>query len=198
MNSDLASGKLMVLAIAGFAIVASPSVAAGRPVETEHQVHPQTGIESWRFRRDGVEVLLMQISPDQARAFFLGRGFLRADVDHYASSCVFMTLVTNRSARSISYRLADWSYRQGGGAVRTPKLKDEWLREWEMRGVEKSSRIAFEWSQHPAEQVLEPGDSNQGMTTFLVPHGEQFDLSVKWKRADRVDVGSIKGVLCAK
>lgn len=190
----------MALAIAGIAIVATPAIAEDGRTQTEHSVHPQTGIESWQFKDkdDGVEVLLMQIGPDQARAFFLGRGFQRDDVDYYAASCVFMTLVKNKSAFPVYYRLGDWRYTRGDGVTRTLKLKDEWLSEWKERGVPQSSLIAFEWSQHPVEQMLEPGDWNQGMTTFLVPHGESFDLTVKWKIEEGIHAGTMPKVRCAK
>ena len=188
------------LALAGIAIAALPALAEDAPSKTEYSVQPQTGIESWQFmdKEDGVGVLLMQISPDQARAFFLGRGFQRKDVDYYASSCVFMTLVKNQSALPVNYRLADWRYTQGDGVARPLKLKDEWLKEWKKRGVSQSSLIAFEWSQHPAKQTLAPGDWNQGMTTFLVPHGEQFDLTVKWKIGSSIHAGTMPGIRCAK
>ncbi|MBI3523895.1 MAG: hypothetical protein HY066_05100 [Betaproteobacteria bacterium] len=190
----------MALALAGIAMAAIPASAADDRGKTEHSVQPQTGIESWQFtdKADGVGVLLMQISPDQARAFFLARGFQRKDVDYYASSCVFMTLVKNQSAQPVEYRLGDWRYTRRDGVARPLKLKDDWLKEWKARGVSQSARIAFEWSQHPVEQTLEPGDWNQGMTTYLVPHGEQFDLSVKWKTGSNIHAGTIREIRCAK
>ncbi len=194
----MSRGLLTALAVGGLAIAAAPTSADDGRSKTEHSVNPESGIESWQFRDAGVEVLLMQIGSDQARAFFLGRGFQRTDVDHYASSCVFMTLVKNTSARALHYHLGDWSYAQKDGVARKLKLKDEWLREWKRRGVTKSAQIAFEWSQHPAQQILEPGDWNQGMATFLVPHGERFDLNVKWNIGRRVHAGRISEVLCAK
>jgi len=188
----------MALAIAGVALVATPAAAEDGQAKTEHSVQAETGIESWQFTDNGVGVLLMQISPDQARAFFIGRGFQRDDVEYYASSCVFMTLVKNQTPQPVYYRLGDWRFSRGDGIARPLKLKDEWLREWKKRGVSQSSQIAFEWSQHPVEQMLEPGDWNQGMTTFLVPHGERFDLTVKWKIGDNIHVGTIPEVRCAK
>lgn len=194
----MSSGIFAALAMAAVAVLAIPAVADAAGATTEHSLQAQTGIESWQFRDQGVEVLLMQISPDQARAFFLGRGFQRDDVEHYAASCVFMTLVKNTTAYPVSYRLGDWRYARTDGVERKLKLKDEWLVEWKARGVSPGSRIAFEWSQHPVEQTLESGDWNQGMTTFLVPHGERFDLNVKWKTGDRMHAGTIREVRCAE
>ena len=192
------SGEFTALVISGFVLAASPANAEVVRATTEHGVHPQTGIESWQFRDAGIEVLLMQITPDQARAFFLGRGFERGDVEHYAASCVFMTLVKNKTAFPVDYRLGDWRYSRGDRVERKLKLKDEWLVEWKARGVSQSSRIAFEWSQHPVDQTLESGDWNQGMTTFVVPHGDRFDLTVKWKTGDGDHAGTIREVRCAE
>lgn len=188
---------LLAQAIVVAVIVAAPAVADDSREKIEHSVHPETGIESWQLGNHGVEIMLMQIAPDQARGFFLARGFKRKDVDYYASSCVFATVVTNRAPTSISYRLADWRYARKDGVARKLKLKDDWLREWKQRGVSSSARIAFEWSQHPVEQTLEPGDWNQGMTTYLAPHGSRFDLTVKWKTGKNNYVDTIKGIRCA-
>jgi hypothetical protein len=197
----MALSRLLAKATVVIAFVAAPVVADGshdNPENIEHTVQPQTGIESWKLRDHGVEFMLMQIAPDQARGFFLARGFVRKDVDYYASSCVFATVVTNRAPSSISYRLADWRYTsKDDGVARKLKLKDDWLREWKQRSVSSSAQIAFEWSQHPVEQTLEPGDWNQGMTTYLVPHGSRFDLTVKWKMEKVNYEETIKDIRCA-
>lgn len=145
----------------------------------------------------GVEVELIQISPDQARGFFLARGFDRKNADFYAESCVLALRVRNKSQETISYDLANWRYMTADGVKRKLKLKDKWLHEWQQRGVSKSAQIAFEWSQHPLAQTLEPKDWNQGMTTYQIAHGSVFDLAVKWNRGDKQHVDTIKGVRCA-
>lgn len=145
----------------------------------------------------GVEVELIQISPDQARGFFLARGFDRKNADFYAESCVLALRVRNKSQETISYDLANWRYTTADGVKRKLKLKDKWLHEWQQRGVSKSAQIAFEWSQHPLAQTLEPKDWNQGMTTYQIAHGSVFDLTVKWNIGDKQHVDTIKGVRCA-
>lgn len=196
----MALNRLFAIATVAITFVATPVVADGghdNLENIEHTVQPQTGIESWKLRKHGVEFMLMQIAPDQARGFFLARGFARKDVDYYASSCVFATVVTSRAPTSISYRLADWRYASKDGVARKLKLKDDWLREWKQRGVSSSAQIAFEWSQHPVEQTLEPGDWNQGMTTYLLPQGSRFDLTVKWKMGKIEYEETIRGIRCA-
>ena len=189
--------RVLAQALSVVAFIAIPAIAADSRAEIQHTVDPKTNIESWQMHDDGIEVTLIQISPDQARGFFLARGFKRVDVDYYAASCVIATVVRNQSPTPISYRLADWRYAKGGGFVRKLKLKEDWLREWKQRGVSQSAQIAFEWSQHPDKQTLQSGDWNQGMTTYQVPHGSRFDLTVKWKRGARNYEDTIRGIRCA-
>lgn len=190
--------KVFAQVITVMALITVPAIAGNSRVNIQHIVDSKTRIESWQLQDEGVEVLLIQISPDQARGFFLARGFKRVDVDYYASSCVFATVVKNLSPRPISYRLANWRYaKAAGGAARKLKLKEDWLREWKQRGVSQSAQIAFEWSQHPEAQTLEPNDWNQGMTTYQVPHGSRFDLTVKWQIGARKYEDKIRGIRCA-
>lgn len=193
----MALGKLQLITIAVLGFVSTSTIADDGGSKIQHLVDPVTSIESWVLHDKGVEVELIQISPDQARGFFLARGFDRKDADFYAASCVLALRVRNESPVSISYDLANWRYTTADGVKRKLKLKDKWLHEWQQRGVSKSAQIAFEWSQHPLAQTLEPKDWNQGMTTYQIAHGSVFDLTVKWNIGDKQYVDTIKGVRCA-
>lgn len=193
----LALGKLQLITIAVLGFVSTSTIADDGESKIQHLVDPVTSIESWVLHDKGVEVELIQISPDQARGFFLARGFDRKNADFYAESCVLALRVRNKSQETISYDLANWRYMTADGVKRKLKLKDKWLHEWQQRGVSKSAQIAFEWSQHPLAQTLEPKDWNQGMTTYQIAHGSVFDLAVKWNIGDKQHVDTIKGVRCA-
>lgn len=176
----------------------SLTAAAVGAAETKHEVNPDTGVESWELHDQGVGFTLMQISPDQARGFFLGRGFDRPSVDYYASYCVFMTIVRNEAVpESISYDLHDWRFYQKDGKPRPLKLKDDWLKEWRQRNLSEASLIGFEWSQHPVTQTFEIGDWNQGMTTYALPLGSYFDLQFRWKVNGVMHETTLKDVHCA-
>lgn len=197
INMALALGKLQLITIAVLGFVSTSTIADDGESKIQHLVDPVTSIESWVLHDNGVEVELIQISPDQARGFFLARGFDRKNADFYAESCVLALRVRNKSQGTISYDLANWRYMTADGVKRKLKLKDKWLHEWQQRGVSKSAQIAFEWSQHPLAQTLEPKDWNQGMTTYQIAHGSVFDLAVKWNIGDKQHVDTIKGVRCA-
>ena len=166
--------------------------------EAKHEVSADTGVESWQMHDRGAGFTLMQITPDQARGFFLGRGFDRPSVDSYASYCVFMTIVRNESVpKSISYDLADWRVYPRQGEPGKLKLKDEWLKEWRQRNIAEPALIAFEWSQHPTTQTLAVGDWNQGMTTYALPPGSYFDLKFLWKANGVMHETTLKNAHCA-
>lgn len=171
---------------------------AGNALADEHRRDPDSGLESWRASRAGVVLELTQLTPDQARAFFLGRGFEAGEAEHYASACVFMTILRNESApAAITYHLGEWRALSANGRSSPLKLKEHWLREWDARQLAQAKKIAFEWSQLPSEQRFEPGDWNQGMTTFTLPRGSRFDLVYRWALNGRHHQNVLKGVRCA-
>ncbi len=176
---------------AGFSLSAAAA-------QTVHSINPETGIHTWEHHDQGVGFTLMQITPDQARAFFLARGFDRAAVDHYASHCVFMTIVRNEAvAEAISNNLEVWRVHQKGRKEVKLKLASDWLKEWKQRGIAESPLIAFEWSQFPQIQTFEKGDWNQGMTTYSLPLGSTFDLILAWHVKGVKHGTRLKKIQCA-
>ena len=169
---------------------------------TDFSVDAETGLASWQTETEGIQVRLTQISPDQARAFYQARGFSAADAERYARECVFMTVVRNIGDTPIRHRLADWRY-VSAGQPRTIRGKAEWERLWKQQGVAESARIAFTWAQFPTAQTFAPGDWNQGMTTYSVPRGGQFDLRFAWHTLKGINAdgklhrGTLEQVRCA-
>ena len=193
----IVSGKHL-LASAMCAFFLGWLAVAAEAAETKHEANPETGVQSWELHDQGVGFTLMQITPDQARGFFLARGFDREAVDYYAAHCVFMTIVRNEAVtESISYNLADWRFYRKNNKPGKLKLKDDWLKEWRQREVAQPALIAFEWSQHPTTQTFEIGDWNQGMTTYAMPLGSIFNLKFLWKANGVIHEAMLKDVQCA-
>ncbi|OZA25195.1 MAG: hypothetical protein B7X93_11010 [Hydrogenophilales bacterium 17-61-9] len=168
------------------------SAAAAEP-----SVDADTGLSSWQTETAGIQVRLTQISPDQARAFYLARGFSAAAVERYVAECVFMTVVRNIGDTPIRHRLADWRYVAAGQAPRAIRSKSGWARIWQQLSVSESARIAFAWAQIPATQTFAPGDWNQGMTTYNVPRDQPFDLRFVWRAGGKLHSGMLENVRCA-
>lgn len=98
---------------------------------TRHEVNPKNMLETWESKDQGVFLSLTQISPDQARAFFLARGFDRKSVDKYASTCVFQTIFRNDSVpAAVSTALDNWRISTPKGEQGL-KLEADWERQWE-------------------------------------------------------------------
>jgi hypothetical protein len=164
---------------------------------TESSVDPETGLTTWQTENQGIQVRLTQITPDQARAFYQARGFSREAAEHYASECVFMTVVRNIGDRPVDHRLADWRYLSAAQPPRPIRSKDEWEALWSQLGVAEAARIAFAWAQFPTEQRFAPGDWNQGMTTYSVPRGGPLDLHFVWHVGGTTLSGKLEQVRCA-
>lgn len=163
----------------------------------EPGVDPDTGLRSWQTDQAGIQVRLTQISPDQARAFYLARGFTAAAVERYVAECVFMTVIRNVGDTPIQHRLADWRYAISGQPPQAIRSKTGWDRIWQQLGVNESARIAFTWAQIPATQTFAPGDWNQGMTTYNVPRDQPFNLRFVWRANGKTRSGLIEEVRCS-
>lgn len=137
----------------------------------------ESRLQSWTWSHDGVSIQLLQLLPDQTRAFFLGRGFGTEEADRIGRSCVFQTIFRNDGVRPVEYDLSTWSVRHRTGRLRL-RTREVWDPEWATGGVDDAARTAFRWALLPTVQRFEPGDNNWGMTSFGLPPGERFDLSL--------------------
>ena len=171
--------------------------SAGAGASTETSLDPETGLRTWQTDTRGIQVRLTQISPDQARGFYQARGFSAEAAEHYATECVFMTVVRNVGDTPLQHRLADWRYIAAGQPARTIRSKTEWERRWKQQGVNEAARIAFTWAQFPATQTFAPGDWNQGMTSYSVPRDGLFDLRFTWRSGGKTFSGILEQVRCA-
>lgn len=172
----------------------APTLCGG---ETEHAVNPETGIESWEWREDGVTLQLGQITPGLAQGFYLARGFDADSADLFARNCIFMAVLRNESAPGkLRFNLADWRV-IASKQTQPLKLDAEWQKLWQRRGVPAAARTAFRWAQLPTEHVYETGDWNMGMLSMERKPGERFDLHFRWKIDETEQSGILTGIRCA-
>lgn len=188
--------KLASLLVA-LAVTAAAHAAPALEGITRHSTDPDTGIPTWEVDTRGVHLRLTQITPEQARAFMLGRGMDRQSVEEFAHACVYMTVVRNESSQPIEHNLAHWRYLpEGSGQPKALLTKHDWLARWQPRKLSRPVTLAFEWSQFPVEQTFFPGDWNQGMTTFALPAGSRFDVIFRWKQNGKLHEGKLQHVQC--
>ena len=184
--------------VSGGTLLIGSLLSASVVLAQTRTVDPQTGIVTWQTRGDGVTLSLTQILPDQARAFYVNRGFPTEATEEYAKACVYMTVLRNDSAPGVvHFKLADWSVEHDGGS-RPPLSVASWLKRLERFGLPQSALIAFRWAQFPPEQEYQPGgDWNQGMLTTGLEAAARFDLIARWEAAGKVYEGVLRDVQCA-
>ncbi len=168
--------------------VAAPAAQSG------HDTDPETGLERWQWRHQGVSLQLVQRLPDQTRAFFLGRGFDAAQADRIARACVFQIIFRNDGDRVVAFDLDRWRVARDG--ERRPLLTREGWAE-RLPGAGNGPLIALRWSLLPTRQRFQPGDYNWGMTSFGLPPGERFDLELELEVDGTTVRDRLPGVRCA-
>lgn len=181
-------GRLLILALLVPALAQS--------AQARH-TDPDTGAATWETQVHGVTLRLTQILPDQARAFYINRGFSAQSVEPYATACVYMTVLRNDAAPgAVGFALKDWRIRVNG-EERPLRSVDEWMAQWQQKGLSEPARIAFRWAQFPVEQEYALGEWNQGMLAMGLPAGSRFDLVARWQVEDRTYEGVLTDVRCA-
>lgn len=165
---------------------------------TESFVDERTGLQGWKFERDGIRVQLIQRLPDQTKAFFFGRGFAADAANRLAERCLFQTIVHNAlstDGATVAVDLRDWRVLVDGES-RPLLLKQDWQHVWSQMQVPASARTAFQWAFFPTEQEFAPGDWNMGMTSYPVTPGAALRLEVVWRTGGERHSGIISGPVC--
>ncbi len=187
------TSRLFALRVAALTAMSSLQAIAAQT----GKIDPDTGAATWETRAHGVTLSLTQILPNQARAFYLNRGFPPEAVEPYATACVYMTVLRNDAAPGeVSFRLADWAV-QSAGSERPPLAVEGWMAQWREMGLTDAAQIAFRWAQFPPEQEYAVGEWNQGMLTTGLPPGSRFDLTARWTVAGKIFEGKLENVVCA-
>lgn len=163
------------------------------------QVDPSTGITTWATKSHGVSFSLTQILPEQARAFYVNRGFTLAQAEPFATSCVYMTVMRNdKAAGTVHFIKKNWSVIADKNP-HTLVSVDSWIKRLGKEKVKKSALIAFQFAQFPPEQEFEPGgDWNQGMLSIGLSPSSFFDLIVRWNIDGKAYETKLEKVQCAK
>jgi len=192
LHTGRAGGLVAMLAVWAMAC------AGASHAQSFHRVDEASGIETWEVVSQGVSLSLTQILPQQARAFYVNRGFTLDEIARYADSCVYMAVMRNdRAPGIVHFRLADWSV-QSEGDEHPPLDANHWLAQPELRNAAAPARLALKWAQLPAEQEYRPGgDWNQGMLSMGLAAGARFDLIFRWDVAGEAVSAVMQGVRCA-
>jgi len=181
------------------AVLTLPSLAEQSKNTPTDATAAVKSIKQWQTDVDGVHFSLTQLLPEQIHAFYLNRGSSLAQIDDYANSCVYMTILRNdNAAGTIHFISHDWSVLLAGQA-HSLRSVEQWLQTLNAAQSKKSALIAFRWAQFPPEQEYEPGgDWNQGMLSMNLSAGSQFDIIAHWDVAGKPHQAILTGVQCVK
>lgn len=162
-------------------------------------VDATTGAVTWEIQSQGVYFGLTQILPEQARAFYVNRGFSLEQIEAYSTSCVYMTVLRNDSAPGTIHFIRDtWTVLSDGKPHPLVSI-DDWVNKLSEQTENQAALIAFRWAQFPAELNYEPGgDWNQGMLSIGLPPGSRFDITVRWNIGDQNYSAKLQDVECAR
>lgn len=184
-----------------FNMIAIGLVSAGclAGAKQSRETDTESGVEKWETSEHGVTFSLTQILPDQARAFYVNRGFTSGQIEPYATSCVFMTVLRNDDAPGrVHFISQNWSV-VTDGTSRPPISIADWTQKLEKSGVKSPALIAFRWAQFPPEQEYDTGgDWNQGMLTTGLPAGSKFDIIIRWDIKGEPYETTLHDVHCAE
>ena len=103
-----------------------PALSAGSPAE--HHIDRQTGLEDWFVEQDGFEIHLLQVRPDNVKAFYLGREFPEEMASRIAGHCLLTIRLRNTGKAPASYDLSKWEYIGEDGSPKKFMLNEDWLR----------------------------------------------------------------------
>ncbi len=164
-----------------------------------HSTNEENGLQKWHFIEGDIEIELVQRLPDQTRALFMKHEFSREVIEELALSCMFQTIVRNSgksgSGQAVLIDLGQWRM-QHKGKVSGLKLKEEWLASWSDEDASPAAKLVIRWGMFPTQQEYLPGDYNWGLTTYGIPPGSVFDLTVTWQEDGKSRSGEIKNIVC--
>jgi hypothetical protein len=195
------SNKLFIY-LGAVVLTALFNTGTGQAIEFKTGIDEQAQLPFWEVSAPGMSLRLVQRLPIQTRAFFLARGFNKAQVERVAQSCIFQTVFTNTSnlgdtPSPLSYDLNNWQVMVNGES-HSMKLREDWDRQWRAEKVKKAQRLAFEWALYPTQQSYQPGDFNWGMSSFNLVPGTRFDLKISWRQFGQSHSTLIKDMQCAE
>jgi hypothetical protein len=164
-----------------------------------HSVNEENGLEKWHFIEGDIEIELVQRLPDQTRALFMKHEFSREVIEGLALSCMFQTIIRNSgksgSGQAVSIDLGQWRM-QHKDKVSGIKLKEQWLASWSDEDASPAAKLVIRWGMFPTQQEYLPGDYNWGLTTYGIPPGSVFDLTVTWQEDGKSRSGEIRNIVC--
>ena len=166
--------SLMTCAFGALALLATFGMRAGFA-----QQQPQPGASGPRYEDDSVFVRIVQRSPEQLTAFYLGRHFNRAAIEQILDTCFVTPIIHNKTFDVLWLELDNWQFRRGDEYIARIK-RDYWPQRWDQADLPQAQRSTFGWTLMPDVRDLRLDESVGG--SVVIPWQEQpFTLIMNFR-----------------
>ncbi len=130
------------------------------------------------YEDDAVFIRIVQRSPEQLAAFYLGREFNKASIEQILSTYFITPIIHNKAFDVLWLQLDHWQFSRGKKQI--PRLKrDYWLEKWTKSGLPQAQRSTFGWTLMPEVRDLRVDESVGG--SVVIPwQNRPFTLSMNF------------------
>jgi hypothetical protein len=131
-----------------------------------------------RYEDDSVFIRIVQRSPEQLTAFYLGRQFNRAAIAQILDTCFVTPIIHNKTFDVLWLELDHWQFSRG--EERIPRIKRAyWPEKWDQSELPQAQRSTFGWTLMPEVRDLRRDESVGG--SVVIPWQQQpFTLSMNF------------------
>ena len=140
---------------------------------------PQPAPSGPRYEDDSVFVRIVQRSPEQLTAFYLGRQFKPAAIEQILDTCFVTPIIRNKTFAVLWLELDNWEFSRG--AEKIPRIKrNYWPDKWDQSDLPQAQRSTFGWTLMPEVRDLRPDEGVGG--SVVIPWQEQpFTLRMSFR-----------------
>jgi len=150
--------------------------AGGAPAPTSST--PVQQPPSPRYEDDQVKMRIVMRTPDQLRAFYIGRGFNQAAIDKILETCFITPVIHNKTLDVLWLELDEWQFSRGDTII--PRIgRDYWPEKWRETGLSQAHQSTFGWTLMPEVRDLRL-DEGVGGSVVIPMQTEPFKLTMKF------------------
>lgn len=130
------------------------------------------------YEDDAVLVHIVQRSPEQLTAFYLGREFNKASIEHILNTCFITPIIHNKTFDVLWLELDNWQFSRGDEQI--PRVKrDYWPEKWEQSDLPQAQRSTFWWTLMPEVRDLRL-DEGVGGSMVIPWQNRSFTITMKF------------------
>jgi hypothetical protein len=147
----------------------SPAPPASTPVQQP---------SSPRYEDEQLKIRIVMRTPDQLRAFYIGRGFNQAAIDRILETCFITPVIHNKTVDVLWLELDEWQFSRGDKII--PRIgRDYWPQQWRETGLSQAHQSTFGWTLMPEVRDLRLDEGVGGSVVIPMQTGP-FRLTMKF------------------